>query len=174
MAGCSSNFGLNENKEQSLVGVYKTDSWNGKSGTLVLYKDGTCLYPTGDEGQWELSGDVVRITLKSPITLCVFLNENLSTAEARAVGADINLVDNVLYSMLCEAWSESESRYIEYYEVTLERPDEDKDTYNALVRIQGVSRIEQKSNVIEPRVHIAKVMESGLVLHECYFEKVSN
>ena len=50
-------------QEDSAVGAYKTDSWNGKSGVLVLKEDGTCLYPTKSSGTWTQTGKNISIIL---------------------------------------------------------------------------------------------------------------
>jgi hypothetical protein len=55
-------IGQNVELTNSVVGVYKTDSWNGKTGTLILYEDGTGVYPSGAEAKWSLEGDTVQIT----------------------------------------------------------------------------------------------------------------
>ena len=36
-----------------VVGVYETDSWNGKPEILVLYEDGIYQYPSGGKATWK-------------------------------------------------------------------------------------------------------------------------
>ena len=60
-----------ENKAESLVGVYEAEDWNGKLGTLVLYEDGTSQYPSGGSSTWEMRENTVIFTVKS---LCVSLS----------------------------------------------------------------------------------------------------
>lgn len=67
VVGIFVGFILGQNLEfdsQSAVGSYKTDTWNGKSASLVLKKDGTCLYPTGASGTWTQEGDTITIVLR--------------------------------------------------------------------------------------------------------------
>ena len=74
-----------DNSQTSVVGVYKTDSWNGKTGTLVLYEDGSCQYPSGGDAKWVLDGSVVRITLESRGTIADgTLQEVVNTSEHEA------------------------------------------------------------------------------------------
>ena len=40
-----------EDKEDSLVGTYKTNTWNGKEGIIALQKDKTMICPNGN-GTW--------------------------------------------------------------------------------------------------------------------------
>ena len=73
------------NNKTSVVGVYKADSWNGKTGTLVLYEDGACQYPSGGEAKWILDGSVVRITLESRGTIADgTIQEVVNTSEHEA------------------------------------------------------------------------------------------
>ncbi len=57
--------GKGNHSKDSVVGVYQTDSWNGKIGTLVLYEDGTCQYPSGGNATWKSDGNTIHITLES-------------------------------------------------------------------------------------------------------------
>ncbi len=95
--------GKGNHNRDSVVGVYQTGSWNGKSGTLVLYGDGTCQYPSGGKATWELDGNTVYIALESS----------------------------------CSIHDGSTSEHVSISE------------------------------------HEAQIMEKGLVLHEAFFEKVS-
>lgn len=64
--GILAGFILGQNLEfdsQSAVGSYKTDSWNGKSASLILKKDGTCKYPTGTSGTWTQEKNIISIVL---------------------------------------------------------------------------------------------------------------
>ena len=63
--GLGTVFANKKNNKNDLIGVYQTDSWNGKVGTLVLYEDGTCQYPTRDSGNWTADEQIVYITLKN-------------------------------------------------------------------------------------------------------------
>ena len=82
-----------DNNKSSVVGVYKTDSWNGKTGTLVLYEDGTCQYPSGGEAKWILDGNVVRITLESRGTIADgTIQEVVNTSENEAKVMENGLV----------------------------------------------------------------------------------
>ena len=55
--------------KDSVIGVYQTDSWNGKTGTLVLYKDGTCQYPSGGNATWVLEDDIIHITIERGVSV---------------------------------------------------------------------------------------------------------
>ena len=37
---------------KSIVGTYKTNTWNGKEAVLVIKEDGTMIYPTGQRCTW--------------------------------------------------------------------------------------------------------------------------
>lgn len=65
-------FGKNyhaHSSKDSVVGVYQTDEWNGKIGTLVLYEDGTCQYPSGGNATWVLEDDIVHITIERGVSV---------------------------------------------------------------------------------------------------------
>lgn len=80
---CSFDGQDREDIEQSAVGTYKTDVWNGKPATLILKKDGTCHYPTGSSGTWTQDKDIITINL----------NDSTYTAEAEIVDNGILLHD---------------------------------------------------------------------------------
>lgn len=46
-------------------GTYKTSTWNGKDGVLVLNKDYTCIHPSGSEATWRKEGNIIYIKLES-------------------------------------------------------------------------------------------------------------
>ncbi len=73
IANSNTNLQTEENQITSAVGSYKIDSWNGKTAALVLKADGTCLYPTGDNGTWTQNGSTIEIILD--------LNGGVHTAE---------------------------------------------------------------------------------------------
>lgn len=84
---------VGKNYQDSVVGVYQTDNWNGKIGTLVLYEDGTCQYPSGGTAKWILDGDTVRITVESKgIIADGTLQEIVSTSEYEAKVMENGLV----------------------------------------------------------------------------------
>ncbi len=69
----------------SVAGVYHAESWHGKTGTLVLFEDGTCQYPSGGTAEWVLIGDTVRITVERRWTLAdESLGENVEITEYEA------------------------------------------------------------------------------------------
>ena len=55
----------NDGDGVSVAGVYQSDDWNGKTGTLILYPDGTCQHPSGSKGTWVLEDNVVRMVVVS-------------------------------------------------------------------------------------------------------------
>lgn len=61
-------------QNNDIVGVYTTNDWNGKTGTLVLYEDGTCQYPSGGNATWSSDGDTITIITKSNSDLSADLN----------------------------------------------------------------------------------------------------
>ena len=36
----------------SVIGTYRTNSWNGEEAVLVIKEDGTLIYPTGQRATW--------------------------------------------------------------------------------------------------------------------------
>lgn len=85
LLGTLVNKDNHDDNKTSVVGVYKTDSWNGKTGTLVLYKDGSCQCPSGGDAKWVLDGSVVRITLESRGTIADgTMQEVVNTSEHEA------------------------------------------------------------------------------------------
>ena len=77
--------GKGNNSHDSVVGVYQTDSWNGKIGTLVLYEDGTCQYPSGGSATWKSDGNTIHITLESNYSIQDgSTSEHVSTSEYEA------------------------------------------------------------------------------------------
>lgn len=61
------NIGKKETNKTSelnnVVGIYHSYSWNNKEATLVINSDGTCKYPTGKKGTWQLKDEVIEINL---------------------------------------------------------------------------------------------------------------
>lgn len=162
-------------RNKSVVGVYETDSWNGKTGTLVLYEDGSCQYPSGGKATWELDGDVVRITRQSSYQILdgriksidVLISIELSqerTDEILTIIERIQTVSRV-------SWDSQKN----ICTIELKEAESGNTTTNELAKIEGVTilatRVEEKE---ETKIYEAKVMENGLVLYEKFFEKVSN
>jgi len=163
--------------KSSVVGVYKTDSWDGKTGTLVLYEDGTCQYPSGGDATWTLKENTVIITIESSITtfdedegvnrITILLDDTLSEAEAKATVASIAKLDNVESTYLLE----SNKRLCE---IALCKTETDSKTLDMLSEVEGVKIVQSSNVAIFTFEHEAKIMESGLVLQGHFFEKVSN
>ena len=164
------------NNKASVVGVYKTDSWNGKTGTLVLYEDGTCQYPSGGNAIWALQENTVLITIERSETtqgiITVYFDNSLSDIEVRAIGTTIARLNNVSNVYFVEKNNESER----HLQVALEVTETDNKTYNAISQIDGVKFLENivSEEIVNTSEHEAKIMENGLVLHGQFFEKVSN
>lgn len=164
------------NQDKSdVVGVYQTDNWNGEKGTLVLYADGTCQYPSGGNATWELDGDIVRITYGKEYSkqdgnitgMNVLIDSSLSDERI----SEILLIIEGLENIKGVYWSEETS----YCQITLDVAESDSKTSNRLAQIDGVTILdlvkETKTSISE---HEARIMENGLVLHEKFFEKVSD
>lgn len=162
-----------EKAEKSVVGVYVTSSWNGKEGTLALYQDGTCLYPTGATGTWKEQEDHVVIYL--PVsksysgTVTAYWDDSLSLAEAKSLVSQINTIANVKGTMFQE-----DCYWIEFVATATE--EEIQAAIDSISRIGGIKQVqwEADADTPEPDEHTAVVMEKGLVLHKRFFEKVSN
>ncbi len=176
MVGNANSNNDHSARRKDMVGVYTTDSWNGATGTLVLYKDGTCQYPSGGNATWVLQEGSVLITVESSGTVAdssiksitVLLGDPLSDAEAKAVVSSIARLDNV-----------ESARYVggsqRLCEVTLREAEPNRKTLDAILGMDGVKIVELDPNtVIETSQYEAKIMESGLVLHGHFFEKVSS
>lgn len=82
--------------EKELVGTYKTSTWNGKDGVLVLKEDGTCIHPSGNSGTWSVEGEDVIIEFESSYTYFDGVtgkdNTNTSTTTHKATIVDKGLM----------------------------------------------------------------------------------
>ncbi len=159
-----------DNSKASVVGVYKTDSWNGKTGTLVLYEDGTCQYPSGGNAAWVLQENTVVITIQAESAeyiITVYFDDSLSDAEARAKASSINKLDNVGSVGFIED--------TKLCKITLIEAENYKKTLDALSNMEGIKIVDYNSTTAtDTSEHEAKIMENGLVLYGQFFEKVSN
>lgn len=163
---------------QGVVGVYETNSWNGKVGTLVLYEDGICQYPSGESATWKLDGETVRITFESisleqnrgTKEISIIISNELSQEKTDGVLNAIERINNIegVY------WN-GETRLCQ---ITLRQAESENITGKTLGEIEGVSIVEyvyeKEEKGSEITEYEAKVMEKGLVLHEIFFKKVSN
>ncbi len=164
-----------DNSKASVVGVYKTDSWNGKTGTLVLYEDGTCQYPSGGNATWVLQENTVVITIEHSGTIqdgsinniTIYFDDSFSDAEAKAKATSFAKLDNVGSVNFIEG--------TRLCKITLTKAETDKKTLNTLSNTEGIKIVEYSSTAVtDTSEHEAKIMENGLVLHGQFFEKVSN
>ena len=161
-------------KTEELVGVYETDSWNGKPAVLILYEDGTSQYPSGGIATWEYANDVVILTVKGlgydngKQALTAYFNAELTENDMKTISAEIGRINNVEYVNLLV--DEYHSRiYIKLIE-----DDLNEEAYNAISAIDGISSVEYEYREIETVTEYeAKVMENGIVLHGHFFKKVS-
>jgi len=162
----------NLNKD-NLVGVYQTDSWNGKLGTLVLYEDGTCQYPSGGNATWQSDGNAIRITLESSYSIqdgstkgmTILIDTEFSDEKTSAIVELITGLNNIESVYLINA---------NLYKITLSVAENDNKTSNELSKIDGVTIVEHiLDEGVSASEHEAKIMENGLILHEHFFEKIS-
>lgn len=167
-------FGADTNMTKQLVGVYESDSWNGKQAYLILYDDGTCQYPSGGGISWSLNNNLVEITVKHMVydngtqTLTVHFDRGLSDDEAKTITRNITNLKNI---ESVDYLSDEHQRRL-YIKLITE--DENKETYNTIVSMQGVYSVEYEYREIEEYTkYEAKIMEKGLLLHGKFFEKVS-
>lgn len=59
----SSNLqAFEEDDSAKMVGTYKTNTWNGKEGILVLKEDKTAIYPTGQRTYWIYENNHLYLT----------------------------------------------------------------------------------------------------------------
>ena len=173
--GLLSNSVENEvESEKSLVGVYETDSWNGSTAVLVLYEDGTSQYPSGRESTWRINNNIVVFTVKhlgydiDKQAVTAYLDSDVKETETEAISQQIRKLNNVeSVNLLVD---EDQRRiYIE-----LIQDDENSETYNAIMKIEGVSSVNRHLRETETfSEHEAKIMENGLVLNGKFFKKVS-
>ena len=158
------------NDNSSVVGVYTTDSWNGKTGTLVLYEDGTCQYPSGGNATWALQENTVLIAMQAKSAkgiITVYFDDSFSEAEAKATATSIAKLDNVESVNFIEG--------TELCRITLSKAETDNKTLDTLSNINGLKIVEHTSTAAtDASEHEAKIMENGLVLYGAFFEKVSN
>lgn len=86
----------NVNIEEKIVGTYYCTTWNGHEAVLTLYKDGTCDYPTGNNGTWTVEKNTIHIDIDFSSALNEFYNKvgeekSLTSAKDRH---DAIIVDN--------------------------------------------------------------------------------
>ncbi|MBQ3545375.1 MAG: hypothetical protein IJA34_10390 [Lachnospiraceae bacterium] len=167
--------GKDNHSKDDAVGVYQTNSWNGKIGTLILYEDGTCQYPSGENATWKLDGNTIHIKLESSYSIksgstkgiVIYIDTEFSDEKINEILHSIELLENI------ESISRNEETNI--YEIKLIVAENDNKTSNELLTIEGVKIVE---HILEKEIstseHEAKVIGDGLVLHEQYFEKVSD
>ena len=162
-------------EEKALVGVYETDSWNGKSAVLVLYEDGTSQYPSGGTSTWTIKDNVVLFTVsglgydngKQAIT--AYFDSDVQEAEMESISQTIRIINNVEYVNLLV------DEYQQRIYIKLIQDDENNEVYNAIKAIEGVRSAEYEYREIETfSEHEAKIMENGLILHGKFFIKVSD
>ncbi len=153
------------NSKDGVIGVYQSDSWNGGTGTLVLYEDGSCQYPSGNSATWVQNGDTISIMLESGAkSVLIYIDNDFETAAVRMSILKIEGVegiDVVGESNLCR--------------IALSATGESSKAVGEISKIDGVKIVEDISQVaVSTSKHEAKIMESGLVLHGHFFEKVSD
>lgn len=162
-------------RNKSVVGVYETDSWNGKTGTLVLYKDGSCQYPSGGKATWVLDGDTVHITLESKYTkenggikgINIIISSDLSQEKTQDI---LNIIES-----FANIESLNWNAETHLCQITLIESESENITGKELGKIEGVMIMDiVKETGVETTEYKAKVMENGVVLHEKFFEKVSD
>ena len=158
-----------EQQIRRVAGTYQTVSLDSKPDTLILRKDGTCTYPSGEKGTWKLQNDVILITITvetvdSPIT--VQIDNNLSEIEARSLGSSINVLENVKKI--------SFSAETKTFQVTLVDGKNYQKTMDALAAIEGVASVSRDATTTEKRTFRGHLAEDGLVINGQYFKKVSN
>ena len=165
-----SKGGQNNGNKNSVVGVYQTDSWNGKTGTLVLYEDGTCQYPSGGNATWTLQKNTVLITIAAENAkdfITIYFDNLFSEAEAKAKATSITKMDNVESVSFIEG--------TKLCKITMIKTETDNKTLDTLSNTEGINIVEHTSTTAtDTSEHEAKIMENGLVLHGQFFEKVSN
>ncbi len=147
---------------------------------MVLYKDGSCQYPSGGAATWKRQGDTILITMgeKEEIPengvkrLVVFVDEKISDAEARTIGTRINVLENIEE---CMYQTGDDARKRCFY-VTLSSYETDgSTTQRILADLPGVTNVAVlEVEPMEPDVHEAKIVGKGLILHEKFFKKVSD
>ena len=167
-------FDLEENSIDHIVGVYETSSWNGDTAILCLYDDGTCQYPTGSSGSWELNENQIIITLigtkydNGYRTITAYLDNSLSEAEAKSISQTIASHTNVESVNLL-----SDDHQQRIY-IKLVNEDTNNELYNFVDAIDGVKSVEYEyREVTDYSTHEATIMENGIVLHGHFFIKVS-
>ena len=161
--------------KNNVAGVYQTDTWNGKTGTLALYEDGTCQYPSGGNATWKSDGNIVTITIEngSPAPdgsiggITLYINSELPQEKIDEILSIIPSFSNVAGV----SWDENNS----ICEIELSTGETDGRTSDEISKLDGVTII-TLSPAEEPSIseHEATVMENGLMLHGHFFEKVSD
>lgn len=76
----------------NIEGTYRTNSWNGKEAVLVLNKDYTCIYPTGDRGIWYVEGNKLYLEIESSYSYAdgeIYTIESIDRREATIVDKGI-------------------------------------------------------------------------------------
>ncbi len=147
LTGCSAS--------SSLVGAYQSTVTQDR---IILYKNGTCEYLGHEDATWNVSGDILTITLRVPDLYCldVYLDSgSLTEAEARALTTQINVLENV---RSCR--SVQNGIYVQ-----LEKPDTDKETARNIAKLPGVLEVKEVS------MTGSYTMQKLTVLDGCLIEK---
>lgn len=147
LTGCSAS--------SSMVGVYQSVATQDR---IILYKDGDCEYLGYEDATWNVNGDTLTITLHLPdrYGLDVYLNnEVLTEAEARAITAKINVLENV----------ESCTYVQNGVYVQLKKADTDKETARKIAQLPGV--LDVKEMAFRDQYTLQKLT----VLDGCLIEK---
>lgn len=167
-------FESEKNESESLVGVYQTEDWNGKIGTIVLYEDGTSQYPSGGYSTWEIKEKTVVLTVKrlaydnGKRALTVYFDDDLSNEEAKAISQNISRLNNVEYiNFLAD-------EYQRRLYMRLVKDDKNNELYAIINAMDGVRSVDYEYLEVEEETEYeAQIMENGLVLHGKFFVKVS-
>lgn len=65
-----------QSEEDTIVGTYKTNTWNGHEAVLVLNSDKSMIYPDGGTGIWALKDEKIYLKFKSNIGMLSEYLEN--------------------------------------------------------------------------------------------------
>lgn len=161
--------------KDNCVGVYQTDYWNGGIGTLVLYKDGSCQYPSGGNATWKSDADTIYITIKDKDLeqegkikrIIVQIDPNWTDEKISMVQNSFEQLSNIS-GVFC-------NEDLVTYTLELREAEDDSKTQNEILKIDGVSIVDCiPYKPVEPVEHEAVRMKNGIMLHGHFFQKISD
>lgn len=193
LTGCTN---IEKEVNNNLVGIYYNSNWNGREATLTLNKDGTCIYPTGNDNnyKWTVSGEKIIITsidiLESPMQ--VFMEYEATEEQISKLSEDLKKIEGIdsitfvtkedAYNTMKEQLGKNEEAikgvtpdiFSVSFIIKLRDLELNNQVYNEISNLEGVRTVrkssEENSNIYE---YEASIVDDGLILYDHFFKKMN-